>query len=176
MAVHLFATLDTKGREAAFVRDELRKAGVETAIVDCGCLGEPAVAADVSREEVFRAAGTTLDAVRARGDRGEAVTKASEGAATLAARWHAEGKLEGVLGLGGSAGTTIASAAARALPIGVPKLVVSTLASGSVGHFVGSSDLLLMNSVVDVAGINRISRAVLARAAQAMAGMVSPDV
>ncbi len=172
MAVHLFATLDTKGREAAFVRDELRRAGVETRLVDCGCVGEPAVPADVPREDVFRASGTSLEALRAKGDRGEAVTKAAEGAAILAARWHAEGKLEGVLGLGGSAGTTIASAAARALPIGVPKLVVSTLASGAVGHFVGSSDLLLMNAVVDVAGINRVSRAVLARAAQAMAGMV----
>jgi len=172
MAVYLFATLDTKGREAAFVRDELRRSGVETLLVDCGCLGDPAVAPDVPREEVFRAAGSTLEALRSRGDRGEAVTKAAEGAAVLAARRHAEGKLEGILGLGGSAGTTIASAAARALPIGVPKLVVSTLASGSVGHFVGSSDLLLMNAVVDVAGINRISRAVLARAAQAMAGMV----
>jgi uncharacterized protein (UPF0261 family) len=172
MAVYLFATLDTKGREAAFVRDELRRSGVEARLVDCGCIGEPAVPADVPREDVFRAAGTTLDALRARGDRGEAVTKAAEAAAVLAARWHAEGKLEGVLGLGGSAGTTIATAAARALPLGVPKIVVSTLASGAVGHFVGSSDLLLMNAVVDVAGINRISRAVLARAAQAMAGMV----
>ena len=172
MPVCLFATLDTKGREAAFVRDELARAGVATVLVDCGCLGEPSVPADVPREEVFRAAGTTLETMRAHGDRGEAVTKAAEGAALLAKRWHDEGKLEGVLGLGGSAGTTIASAAARALPIGVPKLVVSTLASGSVGHFVGSSDLLLLNAVVDVAGINRISRAVLARAAQAMSGMV----
>src|SRR5262245_54278265 len=122
MAVYLFATLDTKGREAAFVRDELGKAGVQALLVDCGSLGEPAVDPDVPRGEVFRAAGTTIDAVRARGDRGEAVTRAAEGAALLAERWHEEGKLEGVLGLGGSAGTTIGSAAARALPIGVPKL------------------------------------------------------
>lgn len=171
MTVYVLATLDTKGREAAFVRDELRAAGVEAMLVDCGCLGEPAVAADVARDEVFRAAGTTLEAVRARGDRSEAVTQAARGAAALAQRWHAHGRLSGVLGLGGSAGTTIGTAAMRALPIGVPKLMVSTLASGEVGHFVGSSDLLMMNSVVDVAGINRISRAVLARAAQAMAGM-----
>ena len=176
MAVYLFATLDTKGREAAFVRDELARAGVETKLVDCGCLGEPVASADVRREEVFRAAGTSLESLRARGDRGEAVTKAAEGAAILAKRWHEEGRLAGVFGLGGSAGTTIASAAARALPIGVPKLVVSTLASGSVGHFVGSSDLLMMHSVVDVSGINRISRAVLARAAQAMAGMVAGTI
>jgi uncharacterized protein (UPF0261 family) len=171
MVVWILATLDTKGREAAFVRDELAQAGVETRLVDAGCLGEPAVEPDVAREELFRAAGTTLEAVRAKADRGEAVTKAAEGAAALAVRRHAEGKLSGVLGLGGSAGTTIATAAMRALPIGVPKVMVSTLASGSVGHFVGSSDILMMNSVVDVSGINRISRAVLARAAQAMAGM-----
>jgi uncharacterized protein (UPF0261 family) len=171
MVVWILATLDTKGREAAFVRDELAQAGVETRLVDAGCLGEPAVEPDVARDEVFRAAGTTLEAVRAKADRGEAVTKAAEGAAALAVRRHAEGKLSGVLGLGGSAGTTIATAAMRALPIGVPKVMVSTLASGSVGHFVGSSDILMMNSVVDVSGINRISRAVLARAAQAMAGM-----
>lgn len=176
MTVFVFATLDTKGREAAFVRDELARAGVDAKLVDCGCLGDPVVAADVPREEVFRAAGTTLEAARARGDRGEAVTQAAAGAAALAVRWHAQGKLTGVLGLGGSAGTTIATAAMRALPIGVPKLVVSTLASGSVGHFVGSSDLLMMNSVVDVAGINRISRAVLARAAQAMAGMARGEI
>lgn len=171
MTVFVFATLDTKGREAAFVRDELRAAGVEAELVDCGSLGEPVVAPDVTRDEVFRAAGTTIEAVHARRDRGEAVTLAALGAAALAQRWHAQGQLSGILGLGGSAGTTIGTAAMRALPIGVPKLMVSTLASGEVGHFVGSSDLLMMNSVVDVAGINRISRAVLARAGQAMAGM-----
>ena len=172
MAVLVLATLDTKGREAAFVRDVLRAEGIDARLVDCGSLGEPAVAPDVPRDEVFAAAGTTIEAVRARGDRGEAVNAAARGAAELARRAHARGELSGVLGLGGSAGTTIGTAAMRALPIGVPKLMVSTLASGAVGHFVGSSDLLLMNSVVDVAGINRISRAVLARAAQAMAGMV----
>src|SRR5260221_9371057 len=171
MVVWVLATLDTKGREAAFVRDELAQAGVEAALVDAGCLGEPAVKPDVSREEVFRAAGTTLEAVRTKADRGQAVTKAAEGAAALVSCWHADGKLTGVFGLGGSAGTTIATAAMRALPIGVPKVMVSTLASGSVGHFIGSSDILMMNSVVDISGINRISRAVLSRAAQAMAGM-----
>jgi uncharacterized protein (UPF0261 family) len=141
-------------------------------LVDCGCVGEPTVPPDIPREEVFRAAGASLDAVRAKNVRDEAVTKAAKGAAVLAKRWQAEGTLEGVFGLGGSAGTTIGTSAMRALPIGVPKLMVSTLASGSVGAFVGSSDILMMNSVVDIAGINRISRVVLARAAQAMAGMV----
>jgi uncharacterized protein (UPF0261 family) len=171
MKVLLFATLDTKGHEAAYLRDRMRELGVEVELVDCGTMGPPLVAPDVRREEVLRAAGTTLEALKAKGDRGEAVNAAARGAAELAKRAHAAGKLAGVIGLGGSAGTTIGTAAMRALPLGVPKLMVSTLASGAVGHYVGSADILMMNAVVDVSGLNRISRAVLARAAQAMAGM-----
>jgi uncharacterized protein (UPF0261 family) len=171
MTVLLFATLDTKGHEADFLRRELRGAGVDVQLVDCGTLGAPQVSADVGREELFRAAGTTLAAVQARGDRGEAVNAASRGAAALARRFHAEGRLSGVLGLGGSAGTTIGTAAMRALPLGVPKLMVSTLASGAVGHYVGTADIAMLHSVVDISGLNRVSRTVLARAAQAMAGM-----
>jgi len=171
MSVYLFATLDTKGHEAAYLRERLVEAGVQTVLVDCGALGEAQVRPDVVREEVFRAAGTTLEAVRARGDRGEAVNAAARGAAELALRAQRAGKLSGVLGLGGSAGTTIGTAAMRALPLGVPKLMLSTLASGSVGHYVGTADILMMHSVVDILGLNRISRVVLTRAAQAMAGM-----
>ena len=171
MSVYLLATLDTKGVEAGFVRDALRAAGAGVVVVDTGTLGEPRLAADVTRAQVFRAAGTTLEAVRAAGDRGRAVTLAADGAAELVRAAHAAGALSGVLGIGGGAGTTIGTRAMRALPLGVPKLMVSTLASGSVAHYVGSSDLLMMSAVVDIAGLNRISRAVLLRAAQAMAGM-----
>jgi uncharacterized protein (UPF0261 family) len=172
MAVYLLATLDTKGDEAAFVRGELARAGVEVVLVDTGCLGEPKAQAGVSRADVFRAAGTTLEAARAKNDRGEAVTAASRGATEIVRRALEQGRLDGVLGIGGGAGTTIGTAAMRALPIGVPKLMVSTLASGQVAHFVGEKDISMLNSVVDIAGLNRISRAVLTRAAQAMAGMV----
>ena len=171
MTVYLLATLDTKGREAAFLRDQLVSLGVKVGLVDTGCVGAPGASADVPREEVFAAAGTTLEALREAGDRGQAVTRAAEGAAELARRWHAEGSLSGLIALGGSAGTTIGTAAMRALPLGVPKLMLSTLASGQVGHFVGGSDILMMSSVVDILGLNRISRTVLTRAAQAMAGM-----
>jgi uncharacterized protein (UPF0261 family) len=171
VTVLLFATLDTKGDEAAYLRELLRASGIAVTLVDSGCLGEPRVRADIPREELFAAAGTSLAALRARADRGEAVTAAARGAEVLARRFHARGELEGVLGLGGGAGTTIGTAAMRILPIGVPKLMVSTLASGEVGHFVGGADVLMLNSVVDIAGLNRISRAVLARAAQAMGGM-----
>lgn len=173
MAVLIFATCDTKGHEAEFVRARLRAGGVEALLVDCGSLGEPQVRPDVAREELFRAAGTSIEALRARGDRGGAVNAAARGAAELARRWHAEGRLTGVFGLGGSAGTTIGTAAMRALPLGVPKLMVSTLASGAVGHYVGTADIAMLHSVVDLAGLNRISRTVLARAAQAMAGMAT---
>lgn len=172
MSVYLVATLDTKAAEAAFVRERLLALGVETTLVDAGCLGDPAVEADVPRSVVFEAAGTSLDAVRSRGDRGEAVTRAAAGVESLVAARFAEGKVAGVLGLGGSAGTTIATAAMRRLPLGVPKLMVSTLASGDTRGFVGDKDILMLNAVVDLAGLNRISRRVLGAAAAAMAGMV----
>lgn len=175
MAVYLLATLDTKGAEAAFLRERLGALGIETVVVDTGCLGEPAFPADVSREEVFRFAHRDLAEVRAAGDRGEAVTAAAAGAAALVANRHQAGLVSGVLGLGGGAGTTIGTRVMRDLPLGLPKLMVSTLASGEVGHFVGSKDILMMNSVVDILGLNRISRAVLTRAAQAMAGMAGGE-
>lgn len=171
MAVYLFATLDTKGEEAEFVRRALLAAGVPVVLVDTGCLGEPRARADVTREEVFAAAGTTLAAVRAKSDRGAAVTLAAKGAEAIASAAHATKELDGVLGLGGGAGSTIGSAAMRALPIGVPKVLVSTLASGETSHYVGTKDVFMLHAVTDIAGLNRISRAVLSRAAQAMAGM-----
>src|SRR5205085_9630769 len=110
-------------------------------------------------------------------DRGQAITLAAKGASAIAQRLHAEGKLEGVLGLGGSAGTTIGSAVMRALPLGVPKLLVSTMASGQVRPYVGVRDVMMLHSVVDLSGLNRVSRAVLANAAAAMIGMVKrPNV
>lgn len=172
MPVYLFATLDTKGIEAAFVRDRLASLGVEALLVDTGCLGEPAVQADILRETVFEAAGTTLTHLRELEDRGEAVKRAAEGAAQLVSLAFAAGQVTGVFGLGGSAGTTIATSAMRALPLGVPKVMVSTLASGQVRPWVGDKDILMLNSVVDLLGVNRISRTILDEAALALAGMV----
>ena len=172
MSVYLLATVDTKGHEAAFVRERLRQLGVEVVLVDVGCLGEPQVAADVSRADVFSAAGTSHAALVEKNDRGAAVAAAAEGAAALVAEAFARGEVSGVLALGGSAGTTIGTTAMRRLPLGVPKLMVSTLASGEVRQWVGDKDILMLNSVVDILGINRISRMVLGEAAAAMAGMV----
>jgi uncharacterized protein (UPF0261 family) len=172
MSIYLIATLDTKGTEIGYVRARLEALGLHVQIVDTGCLGEPAIPANISRDEVFRAGGASLDELRRRNDRGQAVTQAAEGAAQLVSRLHAEGKVDGVLGIGGSAGTTIATRAMRTLPLGVPKVMVSTLASGNVRGFVGDRDIVMINSVVDILGLNRISRCVLSEAAHAMAGMV----
>ena len=172
-AVFLLTTLDTKGREADYVRGLLTSCGIAVTLVDVGALGTPAVAADVPRARIFELADTTLDAVQARADRGEAVTRAAAGAARLAREAHARGELAGVLALGGSAGTTIGTAAMRALPLGVPKVMVSTLASGTVRQFVGDKDIFMLNPVVDILGINRVSREVLSQAARAMAGLVT---
>lgn len=172
-SVSLFATLDTKGREADYLRERLLALGVSVKLVDVGCVGEPTVPADVARDEVFAAAGASREQLVALGDRGQAVAAAAKGAAELASHWHASGKLAGVLAIGGSAGTTIGTTAMRALPLGVPKVMVSTLASGEVRHYVGAKDILMLNSVVDLSGLNRITRAVLDEAARAMAGLAT---
>jgi uncharacterized protein (UPF0261 family) len=172
VSVYLLATLDTKGVEAEFLRDALAALDVPVTLVDTGAVGPPAADADVSREEVFHAAGSSAEEVRRRHDRGAAVELAAAGAAAVVRQAHEDGKVSGVLGLGGSAGTTIATAAMRTLPLGVPKVMVSTLASGQVRPWVGDKDIFMLNAVVDVSGINRISRQVFTQAARAMAGMV----
>jgi uncharacterized protein (UPF0261 family) len=172
MPVLLIGTLDTKGVEFQFVRDLLRSSGVDCLVLDAGVLNGPLFAPDIPREEVYAAAGTSIDTIRAAADRGNAITSAAQGVAVIAKRLHAEGKLEGVLGLGGSAGTTIATSAMRSLPFGVPKIMVSTMASGQVRPYVGVRDVCMMYSVVDLSGLNRISRTVLSNAAFGMTGMV----
>src|SRR4051794_16663301 len=141
MPIILLGTLDTKGTEYQFVRDLLHAQGLTTLVIDAGVLGPPHLTPDITREQVFAAAGTTLDAVAKANDRGRAVELAAVGAAKVVVELHRQGKVDGILGLGGSAGTTIATAAMRALPFGVPKLMVSTLASGQVRSFVGVRDI-----------------------------------
>jgi uncharacterized protein (UPF0261 family) len=173
MSVLLIGTLDTKGIEFAYVRDRLKTAGVPVLVADAGVMGPPAFEPDISRDTVFSAAGANHEQVKAVGDRGKAIALAAVGVAKVAEQLHKQGKLSGVLSLGGSAGTTIGTAAMRALPVGVPKLMVSTLASGQVQPYVGTRDIMMMYSVVDISGLNRISRVVLDNAAGAMIGMTS---
>jgi uncharacterized protein (UPF0261 family) len=172
MPIILLGTLDTKGLEYQFVRDRLQAAGLATLTIDAGVQGPPHFQPDISRDRVFEEAGTTIAAVLQAGDRGRAVAAAAAGAAKLVVRLHQEGRIQGVLSLGGSAGTTIGTAAMRSLPFGVPKVMVSTLASGQVKQYVGVRDVFMLHSVVDISGLNRISRTVLAHAADAMIGMV----
>jgi uncharacterized protein (UPF0261 family) len=172
MSVLLIGTLDTKGVEYAFVRDLLTRRGVPTLVLDAGVLPPPAFTPDISREQVYAAAGTNVAALQQAADRGRAIEAACRGVARIAQDLHAQGRVTGVLALGGSAGTTIGTAAMRALPFGVPKVMVSTLASGQVQPYVGVRDILMMYSVVDISGLNRISRKVLTNAALAVAGMV----
>jgi len=165
--VVLLGTLDTKGAEYAFLRERLLEHGVDVLLVDAG-VNEPTVEPDIPRDEV--AAGVEF------GDRGAAVTAMAEGAERVVVRLHAEGRLDGILALGGSGGSSIATRAMRALPVGVPKLMVSTLASGDTRPYVGAVDVTMMYSVVDISGVNRVSARIMANAAGAIAGMVGATV
>ena len=170
--IYLFATLDTKGPEAAFVSQRLQEIGLAVALVDTGCQGEPTVAPTIAREQLFAAGGSSLAELRQQNDRGATITAAAKGAEAIAREAFARHELTGVIALGGSAGTTIGTAAMRVLPIGIPKVMVSTLASGQVRSYVRDKDIMMLNSVVDIAGINRISRQILSEAAAALAGMI----
>jgi uncharacterized protein (UPF0261 family) len=172
MPIVLVGTLDTKGDELRFVRDLLVAQGLETLVIDAGSVGPPGFTPDIDRAEVFRRAGTSWEAVRARADRGHAVGEAARGVAALAAYLHAAGTVQGILSLGGSAGTTIGTAAMRALPFGVPKVMVSTLASGQTRPYVAGSDLVMVHPVADLSGLNRLTRTALCNAAHALVGMV----
>jgi uncharacterized protein (UPF0261 family) len=169
--VALVGTLDTKGPDYAFLAGRLRASGAGVIVVDAGT-GTPAgITPDIPAQQVAAAAGTTIEALRAAGDRGAAVTALGRGAAALVSELAAAGRVDGVLAAGGSGGSSIAAQVMAALPVGLPKLLVSTMASGDVSPYVGVKDVCVMYSVVDVAGVNRISRLVLGNAAAAMAGM-----
>jgi uncharacterized protein (UPF0261 family) len=168
--VVLVGTLDTKGAEYAWLRDRIRELGCEVVLVDAG-VGESEVDADVSAERVAQATGASLQDLREAGDRGAAVTAMGEGAAAVLAELLAAGRADAVLAVGGSGGSSIAARAVRDLPVGLPKLIVSTMASGDVTPYVGAKDVTLTYSVVDIAGVNRVSRLILGNAAAAAAGM-----
>jgi uncharacterized protein (UPF0261 family) len=173
--VVLIGTLDTKGHEYDFLRARLAELDVEVLLVDVG-IYDPQITPDIGRDEVAREVNGDVAALAESGDRGAAVTAMADAAAALLPRLHAEGRLDAVLGVGGSGGSSIVSAGMRALPVGVPKLVVSTLASGDTRPYVGAVDVTMMYSVVDIAGVNSVSARILANAAGAIAGMVRATV
>jgi len=174
--IAVLGTMDTKGEEHAFVAEIIRQRGHTALLIDVGTLEAARVQPDISREEVARAGGFNLAELLTRKDRGECVTAMSKGAPAILSQLHAAGKIHGVISLGGGGGTSICTAGMRALPIGFPKLMVSTLASGNTAQYVGVKDIVMMPSIVDVAGLNRISRPILTRAAGAICGMVEATV
>ncbi len=170
--IAVLGTMDSKGEEHGFVAQLIRQRGHQTLIIDVGTLAPPTLPPDITREQVAIAGGIDLKSLVARRDRGESVAAMSDAAPLLLARLVAEKKIAGVISLGGGGGTAIATAAMRALPIGFPKVMVSTLASGNTAQYVGVKDIVMFPSIVDVSGLNRISRQILTRAAGAICGMV----
>lgn len=175
MSVVIVGTLDTKGAEIGFARDVIEGQGLDVHVVDVGVMGEPSIPADTPAHRVAEAAGTSLEALREAGDRGAAVDSMGRGAAAITAELHEEGALEGLLGLGGSGNTSIATAAMRALPYGVPKLMVSTMASGDVRPYVESRDIMMMYSVADIEGLNQLTRRIISNAGLALVGMIAHE-
>ena len=169
--VVLLGTLDTKGDEYEFLRRRVLKEGVDALLVDTGVLGSPLAEPDISRQQVAEAASADLQELATSEDRGAAVEAMARGVSEIVKDLHAQGRLDAVLALGGSGGTAIAAQAMRQLPVGVPKLIVSTMASGDTRPYVGAVDVTLMYSVVDISGLNPISERILGNAAAAAAGM-----
>ncbi len=174
--IAVLGTLDTKGEEHAHVAALIRVRGHSVLLIDVGTGEPPAVTPDIPREEVAAAAGIDLVPLVAKRDRGECVAAMTRAAPALLAALASAGRIDGVISLGGGGGTSIATAAMRALPLGFPKLMVSTLASGNTAHYLGTKDIVMMPSISDVAGLNRLSRVIFGRAAGAICGMVEAGV
>lgn len=173
--VVIIGALDTKGKEFAFINELITAAGLETFVVDFGVMGVPAFTPDVSREEVAAAAGGDLTYLASGEHKDEAMETMARGLATVVRALYEQGRLDGIIGMGGSGGTSLATRAMRELPVGVPKVMVSTVGGGDVSAYAGTRDITFMPSIVDVAGINSISRAIYANAAGAIAGMVKME-
>ena len=170
--VVLVGSLDTKGPEFAFVKELIENEGLETLVVDFGVMGDPAFAPDIGRDEVAMAGGGDMARLAGGDHKDEAMQVMADGLAVVMRRLNEEGRVDGVLGMGGGGNTSIATAGMRILPVGVPKIMVSTLGGGDVSSYSGTRDITFMPSIVDVAGINSISRQIYANAAGAIAGMV----
>ncbi|HGY91547.1 MAG TPA: UPF0261 family protein [Planctomycetes bacterium] len=169
--VVILATLDTKACEASFLTSRIREGGGRPLLVDVGVLGTPGCEADISRGEVAAAGGVSLGELVATADRGLAAPVMARGAQALVSTLVGEGEVQAVIGLGGTQGTTLCTSVMQALPYGLPKIMVSTVASGDTSPFVGIKDITMMFSVGDLLGLNPFTRQVLAHAAGAALGM-----
>src|SRR6476659_3585129 len=171
--VLVIGTLDTKGPEISYLKSQIENLGAQTLVMDSGILGEPeGIVPDITRQQVAIAAGSNIDALRNAGSRGKAVEEMLKGVRTLALDLFKQGKIHGVTSLGGAEGAVLATAAMQVLPIGIPKLVVSPIASGRrpFGPFVGTKDIMVMHSVVDILGLNTVSCQIFDTTAAAIAG------
>ena len=173
--VVIVGALDTKGPEYQFVRDLIRERGLETIVVDLGVVGEPSFTPDISNDEVARAGGSSIAELREKQDKTFAMRTMANGLAKVVTDLYEQGRLGGIFAMAGSGGTSVATTAMRELPVGVPKLMLSTVAGGDVAAYVGAKDITMMPSIVDVAGLNSISRQIYANAAGAIAGMVEQE-
>ena len=171
--VVIIGALDTKGREFALVKQLIRQAGLDTLVVDFGVMGEPAFEPNVTRNEVAAAGKGDLAHLASGDNKDEAMQTMADGLAVVVRKLYDQGQLDGILGMGGTGGTSVATAAMRSLPVGVPKVMVSTVGGGDVSAYAGTRDITFMPSIVDVSGINRISRGIYTNAAGAIAGMVT---
>lgn len=174
--IAVMGTMDSKGEEHAFVADVIRRRGHGVLMIDVGTGAEAGVAVDVDRYAVAEAGGIDLRELEVRRDRGECVTAMSQAVPVFLAKLCGEGRIDGVISLGGGGGTAIATAGMRGLPLGFPKLMVSTLAAGNTAPYLGTADVVMMPSIVDVAGLNRLSRMIFTRAGGAICGMVEQEV
>ncbi|HUV29015.1 MAG TPA: Tm-1-like ATP-binding domain-containing protein [Anaerolineales bacterium] len=174
--IAILGALDTKGQEFEFLKNEIEKRGCKTFVINVGVLGTAPFTPDVNAEEVALAGGAQLSELVEREDRGEAMAVMTAGSAKVVSKYYEAGKFDGIISMGGGGGTVMGTSAMRALPIGVPKLMVSTIASGDTSAYVGTSDIIMIPSIVDVAGLNRISRTIFTNAAGAICGMVSGEV
>lgn len=172
----VLATLDTKGVEAQYVREQIEKLSAKALVVDVGVVGKPATRADVSREEVAEAGGMPLAKLLEHPDREVAAPLMADGATKIVTKLAAEGKVHGIVSMGGTQGTTLATTVMRALPYGFPKVMVSTMASGNVAPWVDIKDITMMYSVTDILGLNPVMRTILANAAGAAVGMAQANV
>lgn len=168
----IIGTLDTKGHEFAFIKELIEKEGHKTLVVDFGVMGKPVFEPEVGRDEVARAGGSDISLFASGEHKDQAMKTMAAGLAATVRKLYAEGRLQGIIGMGGTGGTSIATAAMRTLPVGIPKVMVSTVGGGDVSAYAGTRDITFVPSIVDVAGINRISRQIFANAAGAVAGMV----
>lgn len=172
----MLGTFDSKGKEFAYLYSELKRRGANVLTMNTGVLsGTDLFPIDIPAEKVALSGGETLETLRQNGDRGAAMVVMARGARAICQELQQQGKINAIIGMGGGGGTSIATTAMQGLPVGFPKVCITTLASGNTSEYVGSKDIVLFPSIVDISGINQFSRLIISRAAGAICGMVQTD-